>query len=143
MSIYCDSSLLFKLYVQEKDSAAAVAVVAAEKPPLPISLLHEIEIRNSIRQRTFAKQITRGQAAIALSRFKEDMDVGLFQRVSMDWGMIFQMAEDLSHRFAEQMSCRSLDVLHISTALALHAEVFCTFDIRQRDLAREAGFSLR
>ncbi len=40
------------------------------------------------------------------------------------------------------MGCRSLDVLHVASAIELGLRVFVTFDVRQQELARSAGLKL-
>ncbi|MBI4027338.1 MAG: type II toxin-antitoxin system VapC family toxin [Verrucomicrobia bacterium] len=143
MSVYCDSSLLFKLYVFEQDSPQAAALVSRSKPPLPLSPLHEIEIRNAIRQRRLGKTLTSQQVVEALNKFQGDLDAGFFERRVGDWSVIFHQAEAVSRRFAEIIPCRSLDILHIATAIVWGAEEFCTFDLRQWTLARKSGLAVK
>ncbi len=143
MNFYCDSSLLFKLYVAEQDSEMAVNLVMSKLPPIPISSLHEIEIRNSIRQRCFGKMITSKQAAEALNKLTEDLERGFFERISTDWSSTYRRAEDLSQHYGETMACRSLDILHVATALIWEVREFLTFDLRQYALARKAGLLVK
>ena len=57
MEAYADTSVLAKLYVAEPNSADAIALVKKHAPPLPIVLLHEIELRNALRLKVFRKEM--------------------------------------------------------------------------------------
>jgi predicted nucleic acid-binding protein len=48
-------------------------------------------------------------------------------------------AGELSREFSRTLGTRSLDVLHVASALELGFRSFLTFDIRQQRLARAVG----
>jgi len=51
-------------------------------------------------------------------------------------------AGELSRVHTPALGCRSLDVLHVASALELGLRTFVTFDQRQQKLARAAGLKL-
>jgi len=56
---------------------------------------------------------------------------------------VHSRAEELSKRQTAAGGHRSLDVLHVATALHLEAEEFLTFDANQRKLASAAGLNVK
>ena len=48
------------------------------------------------------------------------------------------MYTTLSEKYAGSTGCRSLDILHVASAIVLGIRDFLTFDARQGDLARKA-----
>lgn len=74
---------------------------------------------------------------------REDLSSGLLRRPDLDWPAIWRRCRELSDRFALTTGGRTLDALHVATALILGVQVFVTFDVRQRELAREAGLKVR
>jgi predicted nucleic acid-binding protein len=51
----------------------------------------------------------------------------------------FELCADLARRYGPKLGTRTLDSLHVATALELKAEQFWTFDERQAKLAKAAG----
>jgi predicted nucleic acid-binding protein len=59
-----------------------------------------------------------------------------------DWLEVIQSALDLSMRHGRDHECGAVDVLHVASALALHAEEFWTCDAAQAAFARAAGLKV-
>ena len=74
-----------------------------------------------------------------MSRFKEHEKIGLFYRSQLDWSEILNSAVDLSKKHTAIIGSRSLDILHIASALSVKAENFLTVDGRQIEMATLAG----
>jgi predicted nucleic acid-binding protein len=55
--------------------------------------------------------------------------------VAADWPDIHRLAETISVRYTMTGGHRSMDVLHVATALHLGVLEFLTFDANQRKLA--------
>jgi predicted nucleic acid-binding protein len=51
----------------------------------------------------------------------------------------FELCADLARRYAPKLGMRTLDTLHVASALELKAERFWTFDERQAKLAKATG----
>ena len=71
----------------------------------------------------------------ALADLQTDLDTGALVMVTADWSDVHRLAETLSQRHTIAGGHRSLDVLHVATALHLGAREFLTFDTNQRKLA--------
>jgi predicted nucleic acid-binding protein len=54
----------------------------------------------------------------------------------------FQRAQGLSRAHSRVIGCRSLDILHVASAIEIGAKIFWTFDGRQNELARQAGLKV-
>jgi predicted nucleic acid-binding protein len=130
VTLYVDSSALLKRYVDEHDSDAAVQLMAAD-PVVVTSRITEIEVR-----RNLARLLT-GRALDSTRRqFAVDLDA--FALMSVDATVCNDAA-----RITEQTLCRSLDALHVASALRAGAStVLLTFDIRQASTARSMGLTV-
>jgi predicted nucleic acid-binding protein len=130
MTLYVDTSALFKKYVQERDTDVALHFLASD-PVLVTSRLTEIEIRRNLARQFSDKE--HGAVRIELDR-----DLDGFALVGMDAAICNSAA-----RVAEQTGCRSLDAIHVASALRAGSNTtFLTFDIRQGQVARTMGLTV-
>jgi predicted nucleic acid-binding protein len=53
--------------------------------------------------------------------------------------LAYEVAARISRRRTFQLGVRTLDILHVASALVLKAEAFYTFDGRKRRLAKAEG----
>jgi predicted nucleic acid-binding protein len=130
MTLYVDSSALLKRYVDEHDSEAAVGLMASD-PVLVSSRVAEVEVRRNLTRLLDGPQLTS-----ARRQFTVDLDA--FALVSLDAVTCNEAA-----RIAEETLCRSLDALHLASALrAGSATTLLTFDLRQAQVARSVGLAV-
>lgn len=130
MTLYVDSSALMKRYVDERDSAVAIELMATD-PVLVTSRLTEVEVR-----RNLARLLSDDDASAAKRAFADDLDA--FALVALDATTCSEAA-----RIAEQTLCRSLDALHLSSAVRAGASTtLLTFDARQAQAARTLGLAV-
>jgi hypothetical protein len=54
----------------------------------------------------------------------------------------YEKTRRLSKKYTPALACRSLDILHVVSALVMGAKEFASFDLRQRKLAETVGFLL-
>jgi predicted nucleic acid-binding protein len=121
---------LFKRYVDEHDSAAAIELMAADKV-LVTTRLTEVEVR-----RNLSRLLTADDLDVARRQLSIDLDA--FALVALDATTCNEAA-----RIAEQTLCRSLDALHLGAALrAGRSTALLTFDVRQARAARALGMSV-
>lgn len=148
---YADSSFLVRLLVS--DTEAVEAVMAHRKlgrPNLYFSSLHELEVPNAVRLRTFmaVKNHARSRARArreeeeALRRLDLCLKLGRFVRLRVQWEDAFSGASELSERYAAQMGVRSFDLLHVQLAVISPTNEFITCDLRQAPLAKAAGLKV-
>ena len=117
---YFDSSAIIKLGVPEAESQALIDYLAEQQPWAVTSVVADVEVRRTLQRfkslGADVEEHVRGFFLIELSRDVRDRAVALGPKV------------------------RSLDAIHLSTALALDDEVdFVTYDNRLAAAAREHG----
>jgi predicted nucleic acid-binding protein len=141
MIAFPDTSFLCAFYRRQDNSTAAAAHFKAMPEALHVSGLLLYEFRQSIRFQVWlhARDKTKGYPQAdgdrALADLQTDLDTGAVVPVSADWPDVHRLAETLSKRHTMTGGHRSLDVLHVATALHLGARDFLTFDTNQRKLA--------
>lgn len=130
MTLYADSSAVMKRYIDERDCDVVEDLLATD-PVLVTSRITEVEVRRNLRR------LLDGDAFLEARRqFADDLDA--FALVAVDGTTCNEAA-----RIAEQTLCRSLDALHLASALrAGTGTTFLTFDIRQAAAAREVGLTV-
>lgn len=136
---YADPSALLKLYVHQPESAKMSAWRARAKGALAVTHHGRVEIINGICLAAFRKLITVEAMSDALASFEEDFEEGRYVQADLLWRAALRRAGDLSRKHTPALGCRSLDVLHVASALELGLKNFLTFDRRQQKLAKAAG----
>jgi predicted nucleic acid-binding protein len=97
--------------------------------------LGEAEFTNAVQLRVFRKEWTRREARLVQEQFLWHQAAGVF-RIEPLGTEVWDKALVLSHRHSAKLGTRTLDLLHVAAALALKPDVFYTFDVRQRKLAK-------
>jgi len=141
MIAFPDTSFLCALYRRQDNSPVAAAYFKAMPEALHVSGLLLYEFRQSVRFQVWlhSRDKTKGHSPAdggrALADLQSDLDTGALVTVAADWPDVHRLAETLSKRRTTAGGHRSLDVLHVATALHLGAREFLTFDTNQRKLA--------
>lgn len=149
MTAYPDTSFLCAMYVAQDNSPAAAAYFKAMPEPLHVSGLLLYEFRQSVRFQVWlhSRDKTRGYpqtiADAALAKLQANLDAGALVLLPAEWADVHGRAEALSKRHTAAGGHRSLDVLHVATALHLKAREFLTFDTNQRKLAAAEGLKVK
>ena len=139
MSAYADTGFLCSLYLPDAHTARATARMARQPLPLSFGWLHQLELRNALRLRVFRGEITPPQREAALNLLLADLAGGVLAGESPPHLAVMTEAERLSATHSESLGTRSLDILHVASALVLGAPEFLTFDQRQARLASATG----
>ncbi len=130
MTLYVDSSALLKRYFEEEDSAVAVGLMASD-PMLVSSPLAGVEVHRNLALRLEAVQYEEARA-----RFRLELE-GM-ALIALDASTCREAS-----RVAEQTGCRSLDALHLGSALrAGAATTVLTFDRAQARAACAVGLEV-
>lgn len=93
--------------------------------------------------RVFRGELNPEQRKLALHEIGADLDAAVLVHTPMPWTEAFCESEDLGAEHTEKRGVRSMDLLHVGIALALKATEFLTFDNRQAELAKAAGFRVK
>ncbi|CAN5552754.1 hypothetical protein BH24ACT5_BH24ACT5_06610 [soil metagenome] len=130
MTLYVDSSVLLKRYVEESDSERAIELLGSD-PELITARHTAVEIR-----RNLARLLTPAAATAARSYLVTDLES--FAIVELDASTC-----ELAATIAEQTGVRMLDAVHLGAARRLGTTLtFVTFDVRQAQAARSLGFAV-
>jgi predicted nucleic acid-binding protein len=125
--IYLDSSAILKLVVQEPETSALLTFLAAH-PERASSGLARVEVLRALRR-----------ARVSASQRRRAFDV--LARIAL-----LHVDDDILESAAELESAdlRSLDAIHIVTALSIREELtgVVTYDERFSSAARRAGLSV-
>jgi predicted nucleic acid-binding protein len=123
-------------------SQAAAALTARHRPLFLLTPLLETEFANAIELGIFFKRYSRREAKAVGQQFLAHLGLGLFlvRQLSAE---TFELARSLSRRHTAKLGTRSLDVLHVASALILGPDSFFSFDERQRELARAEGLRVQ
>lgn len=134
MIIYADTSFLVSLYIPESNSAEAERRIST-KPRLLLTPLHRAEWAHAIEHHVFQNHISRREAEQLHREFERDCAEGVWTEIELPV-LAFETCSRLARRHAARLGTRTLDTLHVASALELKAERFWTFDQRQSKLAR-------
>ena len=140
MSIYADSSFFVSLYLPDRHFKQAQPL-AAQHPRAWLTPLHRAELANTIAQQLFVKGISAAEAQKVLREFQRDREARFWMEVNLS-DTVFDRCVQLTQQYASRVALRTLDTLHVASALELGAERFWTFDDRQAKLARAAGLKI-
>lgn len=137
MTRYADTSFLVSLYTPDANSYRAAEFMRS-KPALMLTPFGELELLNAFELRAFRRDLSRREVLRARRTFEADRNGGVFSLQPM-LPPVYEIARSISRRRTFRLGVRTLDILHVASALVLKAEMFCTFDERQRHLAVSEG----
>lgn len=136
--MYADTSFLVSLYVFDANSVRAAATLATLSPPILLTPLLQVEIANAFQLRIFRKDSTPDKIKGSSDLFDRDVRAGMFELKSLG-SEVFRQASEIAMRRTATLGTRTLDLLHVASAIFLQADVFCTFDRNQAKLASAEG----
>lgn len=139
--IYLDTSAFVKLYIRESGYEAIQALVSNQHDPLPSSELQEMEFTNALNLKVFCGDISAADKDRQLLHFEQRRERGLYHFPDLDRPAIMTNFRRLS-QLTRSTGSRSLDILHVTTALQLATDLFVTFDKRQTSLASQVGLNV-
>jgi hypothetical protein len=139
MKAYADTGFIVSLYKVESTSAAAAETMGQLQAPVWLSPLGELELHNAFQLAVFRGEIDTASALRKKQLFAEDLVKGIFVILPVPAAVLYQKAIELAERHSATLGTRSLDLMHVAAALILKAELFLSFDERQRNAAEKEG----
>jgi predicted nucleic acid-binding protein len=139
MVICADTSFLFSLYGNDAHTPRALVWMKSQKDALTLTSLSEYELGNALRFSEFRKGIAPGEAALFWAQFEADRASGRLKIQVCNLADVLDEAKRLSATYTLTGGHRGFDILHIATALIVHAQQFLTFDANQKKLAEAEG----
>jgi predicted nucleic acid-binding protein len=141
-SIYADPSALLKLYLKEPESRAMADWRKRIGDPLLVTHHGRVELTNGIGLAAYRGIITDKIHDAAMVALDDDFAQGRFRQGDVLWRATLKRAGELSREHTRSIGCRSLDIVHVASAVELEFRYFATFDVRQQQLARAAGLKV-
>jgi predicted nucleic acid-binding protein len=106
---------------------------------LPVTRFGRAELVNAVYLAVHRKQIDVAVAQAAIADFDADVRDGRLAVVDVLWRRTLDLAAELGAERTAVLGTRTLDVLHVATAIALEARRFVSYDGRQARLAKAVG----
>ena len=143
MVAFADTGFIASLYLEESTSKAADAALGVKREPLPLTPLVALELRNAFNRAVQRQRITAAQRDALWQDVEADIASGFLVLTPVASAALHDSARELSDRYTPTLGTRSLDLLHVAAALLLDAEVFLSFDDRQRKAAASEGLNVK
>ena len=140
---YADSSFLVSLYRRDEHEANAKTFVLRARLVISVSPLNRIELRNALRNAQAHRQINEYERRAAFRQIENGFGMGLLIHLPVEWTNVLRRADELSEMYSTRHGQRTIDLLHVAIALEARANIFLSFDQRQRKLARAAGLRVK
>ena len=125
--MFLDTSSLFKLYHQEKDSSYIESIFNSEDiTAVFLSELTKVEFFSTVWKKVRLQEITEPQAKILIESFKDDFNKYVFVEIDK---IVIEQAGKLLLEYGSQ-GLRTLDSIQLATAVSLKdsADLFLTAD---------------
>ena len=143
MNAYADTGFVVSLYKLESTSETAATLMKKLQAPVWISNLCETELRNAFQLSVFRGEIDKYSAQLKLQLFQQDLKKGIYAVMPVSSSAMHSKTTELIDRHSARIGTRSLDLMHIAIALLLKADIFLSFDLRQRKAAKLEGLKIK
>ena len=139
--IYWDTSCVIKLYTAESDSSVWQRLAVDVPGDRASSALLEAELAFALRQKELRGEVVPGGAAALLRIFRNDVTAGRFVLFPLGADVIRRAAALADEAAALRPPCplRTLDGLHLATAVILRCNRIATTDTRMKAGAQLLG----
>ncbi len=134
-------SFLLSLYVLDANSALAAAQMKEAKLPILLTPFGELELTNAISLRLFRRELLPSKVKAARALVRKDIEDGVLLLKPLA-AAVYERAKQIARRQTPRLGTRTLDVLHVASALVLQADTFYTFDRTRRKLAKVEGLTV-
>ncbi|HMP72540.1 MAG TPA: type II toxin-antitoxin system VapC family toxin [Kiritimatiellia bacterium] len=140
--IYLDTSALIKLYLREEGSEDVHRLVTSQDHPLPVWEIQEVELVNALRLKVFRRELSKADLERQRALFFKRLDSGQYFYPAIRRSDLMKNFHEVGE-WTPIIGCRTLDLMHVACAVHLQADLFVTFDQRQRSLAERTGLRCR
>lgn len=141
MSEYWDTSCVLKLYTLEADSPKLLELVELSPKPILISALVRVELAYAFLRKENNGQIRKGGGAALLARFDLDEAKGRFRTIALG-NEVLRRSEVVGRACGQGgrgILLRTLDGLHLGTAIHCGCKTIVTTDERMRAGTKKMG----
>lgn len=141
MRPYFDTSVMISLHLRDVHFAAAAALMQSAGG-IVWTPWQKVEFGNAIRALVARGLLTLADVRTVENNMRASLSAGDMVPRPLPAYTLWQEAEQLSRAHTPAIGVRTLDLLHVAAARAVHATHFYTFDQRQHTLARAAGLAV-
>ena len=141
---YWDTACVLKLYTAETDSAAYLGLAAQATAPLLASEILTTELAYALHEKEWRGDLKRGSVEQVLKQFHADCVAGRWLLIPPGRDVLVQAAlvAKSCYEHRPPITLRTLDGLHLATALLAKATHLVTTDERMRQAASALGLAL-
>ncbi len=132
---YLDTSFLVKSYVIEVHSIDVTRILESLPAKPIISALTDVEVASAVR-----RKLSLIEAREIFEVYTRDRQAGLYREVAIPVEA-YKLAGRLVLQHGHSVRLRSLDAIHLATALYHGADTFATYDDRLATAAAALGLS--
>ena len=136
MICYFDTSFMTKLYVSESDSGEAVDIAGSLAGEAAISTLIDLEMTSMIFRQMESERAKRIYAIYEANRRSGAYDV-----LSIDDAVLLR-ASRLAEVYGSSLKLKSLDIIHLATALHYGVTAMAVYDNKLRAGAEAMGLKV-
>lgn len=137
--IYVDTSVVQMLYVPGPASLVASRWRRNIGGAIPLTRFGHAELTNAVAQAQHRGILDGDGTRAAFAAIAYDLKEGHLRLHDLLWRRALERTAELSREFTITLGTRTLDVLHVASALELGARMFVTYDARQAALAKAVG----
>ncbi len=139
-----DTSALVKLYVTEPDSADFLALVAGTGRAIRTSDLARVELYSTLSRKEGAGELPRGRADQLYGFFLAHLSAGMIVSVPLGADVLAEakVLVKAAHSQQPPLLIRSLDALHVASAVVSGSQTMVATDTRLRAVAQLSGLRL-
>ena len=140
---YWDTSCLLKLYAAEPDSVALQSHLLAETTTVT-SMITRFELWGALRRKESLGDLRRSAARTALAAYDADVASRLIQIAPLDTMVLakFELTIEQCYSRSIPIALRTLDAIHVATALISGETEVVATDSRLREAARFLGLNV-
>ena len=141
---YWDTACVLKLYTAEPDSATYLTLAGQAAEPLLASEILATELTYALYQKELRGALKTGSVERVLKQFQADCDAGRWLLLPLGRDVAIRAAQVATACYQRRppIAVRTLDGVHLATALLAKATHLVTTDERMRQAARALGMTL-
>jgi len=141
---YADSGFIVSLYrPSEGLSREARRAIKQSPGPVILSPLSLLEIRNALNLAIRRGEMGETERDAILADIRRQLEAGFFQMAEVSQSEIYAKAGELSDAHTPAIGTRSLDLIHVATALLCKVRRMLSTDTRQRQAAEAEGLDVK
>jgi predicted nucleic acid-binding protein len=142
MGPFFDTGVALKLVLAEDFSPTVLAFVKRRRLTVPTTRLVELEMETALNALAFRGAITSAELKSSTALIAQMTVQGKFVPTGISLDDIALESLRLSPHISSKTGCRTLDLMHIASALLLGCPEFVSTDQRQLRAAKLAGLKI-